>query len=98
MEDLKELEAIERLSAKLKKVQAKKFVKKMATLQDQAEEKASGATATSRQLKILALVIGVKDYTGVTPLANTLNDADDIAAKFEEMGCDVRKRNDATQA
>ena len=40
VEDLKELEAedIERLSAKLKKVQAKKFVKKMATLQGQAEE------------------------------------------------------------
>ena len=35
VEDLKELEAedIERLSAKLKKVQAKKFVKKVAALQ-----------------------------------------------------------------
>ena len=45
---------------------------------------------------MLALVIGTKDYTHIKPLDNTLNDADDVAKMFEEMGCDVMKLTDVT--
>ena len=47
------------------------------------------------QLPLLALHLHTpaataqQDYSHVAALDNTLNDADDVAAKFEAMGCDV---------
>ena len=93
VEDLQELEAedIERLASKLKKVQARQFVRRMAALQGTSTAGRAGP------FKALALVIGVKDYQHVNPLDNTLNDADDVAAMFEEIGCGVMKLTDTTQ-
>ena len=54
------------------------------------------------QLPLLALHLHTpattaqQDYSHVAALDNTLNDADDVAAKFEAMGCDVMKLTDET--
>eukprot|EP01045_Picozoa_sp_COSAG04_P040958 COSAG04_NODE_12213_length_664_cov_1.467257_1_plen_75_part_10 len=48
-------------------------------------------------LRALALVIGVKGYTDVSALDNTLHDADDFAALLMDLGFDqVLKLTDQT--
>lgn len=53
-----------------------------------AEDK-SAVTNKKQNLKKVALVIGVKSYTAVPPLTNTLNDAKDIAASLRAKGFEV---------
>ena len=50
-------------------------------------------------LKTLALVIGVKGHTHITPLDNSLHDADDFADLLKRIGFErVLKLTDVTQA
>ncbi len=46
----------------------------------------------------VALVIGMSDYANVTKLKNTINDADRIAAKLQEVGFKVTLATDKTQS
>ena len=49
------------------------------------------------KLETLALVMGVKDYTAITPLDNCLHDADDFAALLTDIGFErVLKLTDET--
>ena len=45
----------------------------------------------------VALVIGMSAYQNVAPLKNTINDADRIAAKLQEVGFNVTLATDKTQ-
>ena len=56
------------------------------TQQDQAEQ-----NTAPNEVKKIALVIGNANYTGLTPLSNPLNDANDIAAVLEHLGFTVEK-------
>ncbi len=53
---------------------------------------ASALGATER----VALVIGIADYQSITPLRNTVNDADALAETLETIGFDVTKLVNAT--
>jgi hypothetical protein len=46
----------------------------------------------------VALVIGMSDYANVTKLKNTINDADRIAAKLQEVGFNVTLATDKNQS
>ncbi len=46
----------------------------------------------------VALVIGMSDYANVAKLKNTINDADRIAAKLQEVGFKVTLATDKTQS
>ena len=48
--------------------------------------------------KNVALVVGMGSYQHIQPLKNTLNDAQDIAAKLTELGFEVTLALDKTQA
>lgn len=54
---------------------------------------APGAALAER----VALVIGMSSYANITPLKNTLNDANMIAAKLQEVGFNVTLATDKTQ-
>ena len=45
----------------------------------------------------VALVIGMGDYVNVTPLKNTINDANKIAAKLQDVGFNVTLATNKTQ-
>ncbi len=55
------------------------------------EKTINNRTSTPEKVvsKKVALVIGVKSYTAVPPLVNTLNDAKDVAAMLRKKGFDV---------
>lgn len=46
----------------------------------------------------VALVIGMGDYVNITPLKNTINDADKIAAKLQEVGFNVTLATNKSQS
>ena len=56
------------------------------------------ATTFAALAERVALVIGMGAYANVTPLKNTINDADKIAAKLEEVGFNVTLATDKSQA
>ena len=56
---------------------------------------AAGQAAASQRM---ALVIGMGEYRNITKLDNTLNDARAIGDTLEEIGFEVRRLTDATQA
>jgi tetratricopeptide (TPR) repeat protein len=58
-------------------------------LNSSAQEKQPVSIKTNQNLKKVALVIGVKSYTAVPPLTNTLNDAKDIATSLRSKGFEV---------
>jgi len=57
---------------------------------------ASAAQAAADSLKF-ALVIGNGTYTRLTPLANPVNDANDVAAALTDLGFTVEKVLDGDQ-
>jgi uncharacterized protein len=54
-------------------------------------------TPLAARAERVALVIGMSSYEYVTPLKNTINDADRIAAKLQEVGFAVTLVEDKTQ-
>ena len=47
------------------------------------------SAAASKPIRKVALVIGVKSYTAVAPLSNTINDAMDVSASLRSKGFEV---------